>query len=335
MKILHKIVKAAAAAVVMTAAATATTSCDSVIYDDLDPCPRGVELRFVYDYNMEFANAFPSKVSCLNVEVYDGGGRYLTTHTVTGPELADEDWRMTLDLDPGQYTFVAYGGMACDESSFAFVNAPAEGTLLTSLSVELKPGMAGRELHHLFYGRLDITVEADATDRNKGTVKMMKDTNNIRILLQNVDGHPVDNTDFDFALTADNTLMAWDNSLISTAETLYSPWTQGQAAASGAASVLEPNILAYAEFSSGRFVVGSPLTLTITRRRDGRTVLSIPLLRYLLLLKSQEFASMGSQEFLDRESSWRMILFLDSDDRWINTSIVVNDWVVRINDTSL
>lgn len=335
MKSLHKIVKALAAAALMAVAAGAATSCDSVIYDDLDPCPQGVELRFVYDYNMEFANAFPSKVSCLNVEIYDNSGRYLTTQTVAGPELADEDWRMTLDLDPGHYTFVAYGGMACNDASFAFVNPPAPGSLLTSLAVELKPGMAGTELHHLFYGRLDVDIDAADTERRRATVRMMKDTNNIRILLQNVDGHPVDNTDFTFSLTADNTLMAWDNSLVATSETLYTPWTQGQATAQGQASLIEPNILAYAEFSSGRFVVGYPLSLTITRRRDNRTVLSIPLLRYLLLLKSQEFASMGSQEFLDRESSWRMILFLDSEDNWINTSIVVNDWVIRINDASL
>ena len=97
-----------------------------------------------------------------------------------------------------------------------------------------------------------------------------------------------------------------------------------------------PNILAFAEFSSGRFVNGAPLTLTITSNIDGHTVLSIPLVRYLLLLKSQEFASMGSQEFLDRESRWNMIFFLDSADRhWIKTTIVINDWVVRINDLEL
>ena len=36
------------------------SSCER-IYEDLDPCPHGVSLRFIYDYNMEYANAFPKK----------------------------------------------------------------------------------------------------------------------------------------------------------------------------------------------------------------------------------------------------------------------------------
>ncbi len=48
------------------AGASLFSSCES-IYEDLDPCPQGLRLRFVYDYNMEFANAFPSQVECLTV----------------------------------------------------------------------------------------------------------------------------------------------------------------------------------------------------------------------------------------------------------------------------
>ena len=88
------------------------SSCES-IYEDLSPCPHGVSLRFIYDYNMEYANAFPKKVDCLTLLIYDGKGDYVGTRTVMGPELQDETYRMQLDLEPGTYRFVAYGGMAC------------------------------------------------------------------------------------------------------------------------------------------------------------------------------------------------------------------------------
>ena len=42
----------------------AFSSCER-IYEDLAPCPHGVSLRFIYDYNMEYANAFAKKVDCL------------------------------------------------------------------------------------------------------------------------------------------------------------------------------------------------------------------------------------------------------------------------------
>ena len=60
----------------------------------------------------------------------------------------------------------------------------------------------------------------------------------------------------------------------------------------------------------------------------------MPLINYLLLLKSLHFDSMGSQEFLDRESRWNMILFL-SGGRWVDTRIVINDWIVRLNNAEL
>ena len=41
---------------------------------------------------------------------------------------------------------------------------------------------------------------------------------------------------------------------------------------------------------------------------------------------------MGDQEFLDRENNWSLIFFLDNNHNWIRTHIVVNDWIVRIND---
>ena len=50
----------AACGVALTTAAL--PSCET-IYEDLDPCPHGVSLRFIYDYNMEYANAFPKKVA--------------------------------------------------------------------------------------------------------------------------------------------------------------------------------------------------------------------------------------------------------------------------------
>ena len=54
-----------------------------------------------------------------------------------------------------------------------------------------------------------------------------------------------------------------------------------------------------------------------------------------LLLKSELYAEMGAQEFLDRESEWSLVFFLDDGLRWLNTRIVINDWVVRINHTEM
>ena len=319
----------------IVAAAMCVSSCGAV-YDDEPYCNQGLSVRFVYDYNMEFANAFPSQVHCLTVFVYDAEGRYVRTVTETDPaRLSDENWRMPIDLPEGTYSLLAYGGMACADASFSFTEEPSAGSPRTDMGVALKPECltTPQNLHPLFYGNLEVaSVGWNDTDYIEVTVKMMKDTNNFRILLQNADGTPVHSDDYIFAITDNNTLFDWQNNLLPAPEVTYDPWDFGDIDG-GQTEEGTLSVLAYAEFATSRLVTGSAAKLTITRKSDGRTVLSIPLIRYLLMLKSQEFGYMGSQEFLDRESRWNMIFFLDSTTGgWITTSIVINDWVVRIND---
>lgn len=307
-------------------------SCDAV-YEDLEPCPQGLRLRFVYDYNMEYANAFPSQVNCLTLLVYDKAGKYVDSFQASSSQTSDENWRMEIDLPAGDYSLIAYGGMNCPDASFRFVENPASVTM-QSLEVELPSSMItspeGTNLHPLFFGSLDVNVPGDDTDYTDATVRMMKDTNNLRIILQNVDGSAVNNQDFTFNVLADNMLFNWQNDVIPTTPALFYPWTQGTETA-GTLDDENPVQVGYAEFSLSRLMASATTRLEIKRISDGQPVLSIPLVKYLMLLKSEQFDQMSPQEFLDRESRWDMIFFLDSDRKWISTTIVINGWVVRIN----
>ena len=328
--ILHNIIGTALIAVPMM-----TLPACKAFNEHLEECPEGARLRFIYEYNMEFANAFPSQVDCLTLLVYDENGNYLQTRTETSDVLADENYRMTIDLPAGKYTFVAYGGMACDDSSFHFVQQPSPETTLTSLEVQMDDDCitqpVGTNLHPLFYGLLDFEVTNTEFTYTEGTVKMMKDTNNIRILLQQLNGEPVNEGDFNFTITDNNTLLDWENIPVETTPITYYPWTRGEAIAGEYENGTQA-VVAFAEFSTSRLYEDNAPRLLITRKSDGAEVVNIPLITYLLLLKSQQFARMGSQEFLDRESRWNMIFFLDRNDYWIRTHIVINDWVVRLND---
>lgn len=337
----NKIARLASVAL-MVAAAAGFTSCDNVIYDDLEECRRGVELRFVYDYNMEFANGFPSQVDCLTLLVYDEEGKYVTTRTVSNTAddkpLQDENYRMVIDdLEPGKYRFIVYGGMFCDSSSFEWVTAPEE-TRMTDLQTRLKPSCltspVGTNLHPLFYGNLDMEVNDDFHAYQTATVYMMKDTNNVRIVLQQADGEPVSEQLFDFTITNDNTLMNWDNAVTPSQTVTYQPWTRGNALAGTWEEDGHDAQVAFAEFSIPRLVTDNHPRLTITRK-DGHEVLSIPLINYLLLLKSEQYAKMPSQEFLDRESRWSLIFFLDRNHVWLKTQIIINGWVVRLNEVDV
>lgn len=320
------------------------SSCNA-LNEHLEECPEGARLRFIYDRNMDFANAFPSQVDCLTVLVYDENGNYIQTRTETSDILSDENYRMTVDLPAGKYTFVAYGGMACAESSFHFVEQPSASLPLPSLEVQMDQDCItspdGTLLHDLFYGILSLEIPENSIDYTEGTVEMMKDTNNVRIVLQHIDGTPVNEADFTFRVTADNTLFDYKNNLIPVGNITFCPWAHDNAYAGLVIANTEdeydedlhPVQVAYAEFSLSRFIYKDNINLEITRNSDGSSIFSKPLslLNYLMLSKSDKYRDMPPQEYLDRESRWSLILLLDKNNYWISTTIVINDWIVRIN----
>lgn len=312
-------------------------SCDR-LHEDLQPCASGARLRFVYDYNMEFANAFPSQVDCLTLLIYDEQGQYLQTRTAGRPETADEDWRMVLDLPTGKYRMIAFGGMDCADASFHFTSSPAS-TPMTDLRVginhDLLTSPEGKALHHLFYGALDLEIpQPDGySGYTDATLYMMKDTNDIRILLANENGLPTDEADFDFNIITDNTLLDYNNDLIPTTLTTYWPWAHGNAEM-GLLDSEDPAVVAFAELSIPRLVKGNPTTLLITRKSDGCEVVRLPLVNLLMLYKGERFSTMPAQQFLDRENRWNITFFLTEEGLWLRTKIIVNDWIVRFNTIS-
>lgn len=332
----YRLKKGLASVFLAAVAISLPSSCD-VIYEDLQPCVTGIRLRFVENENMEESNVFYKQVHCLTLFIYDSQGNFLESRSALAEEIQDENWRMDLNLAPDRYRFLAYGGMDCPDASFSFTSNPAT-TRMQDLQVRLDPQYASptndKPLHYLFYGALDFDVPQAGIDTGYEdvTLKMMKDTNDIRIILANETGLPTDADDFDFNIISDNSLMNYENNIIPTSLTTYWPWNTSNQEI-GLNDDEDPMIVATTEFSIPRLVYGNPTTLLITRKSDGTEVVRMPLINILMLYKSDrpQYNSWTPQQFLDRESRWNMTFFLTADGLWIQTKIVVNDWIVRIN----
>lgn len=347
MKFLKKQYITSSCSAICLALTMIATSCDAV-YDDLRPCVTEAELRFIYDYHMERGNAFMYNVDCLTVYIYDSDGKLVEKRVETGSCLADEDWRMRVELPGGDYHVVAYGGMECDKASFEHTGeTPAIGSAESSLAVNLKSGLhegaaLGEPLHDHFWGEADLKINTDTDEVDKATVEMRKNTNNIRVVLQHLSGEPVDPDMFDFQLIADNTHMAADNSLVSRGETVYTPWAKGTTAIGLLPDGSELSN-AYAQISTSRIVEnpGANPRLRVTRadtKAIGRagdsdnTVLDLDLIYLIKLARQQNNVNeMPLQEYLDRESRWSFIFLLDENNNYYSLRIKVNDWEVRIN----
>ena len=145
---------------------------------------------------------------------------------------------------------------------------------------------------------------------------------------------PVYGKDFIFSVTDDNTLFSQNNELIENGRVTYTPWAQGNTFI-GMDDAGREVVGAYAELSVSRLMTGNSPVLQIRSTLTGEYVIDIPLLKYLMLYKSDLYARMETQEFLDRQSEWTMLFLLDSQKRWVQTYIKINDWTVRLNETGL
>ena len=322
------------AALLMAAGAI---SCNT-IYDDQSDCPRGVSLRFVYDYNMEYVNSFHKKVHCVDVYVFDENGKYVDNWMETGDVLKDENWRMQKEIGEGKYTLLAYGGLCCEESSFkasqlqSRANAQSEisGVVVSLLH---RDWISDQSLHPLFYGIAELEVGKD--DYVEKTIYLKKDTNNIRFALQQMNGEAITADEFDVTIVDDNTVLDWQNETMPAGLVTYKPWAKGETVIGSGEDGETPVTAAYYELSTSRLTTSTSPRLIVYNKEKGENIINIPLNTYLLFLKSELYAEMPAQEFLDRESEWSLVFFLDSNNRWYNTRIIVNDWVVRINNSEM
>ena len=108
--------------------------------------------------------------------------------------------------------------------------------------------------------------------------------------------------------------------------------TQVQGTKAGNRSVFSAAI---AELTIPRLVKGQGTQLTVTNKESGKTVFSIPLIDYALLVKGFYNRDMDDQEYLDRQDEYDMVFFLDEGDRWLNTYIYINSWKVVLQNTGL
>lgn len=318
------------------------TACDSSIFhEDLQPCPQGLRVRFVYDYHLEGGNALPEQVDCLTLLVYDAAGRWVLTETAGKEQTSDENWRMQLDLPAGTYYLLAYGGMSCSEASFSFAQDPATISM-RDLEVFLHPSLItepdGSYLHPLFYGNhrnlLQVTVAPNSMEYTECTVEMMRDTNDFRIILANENGMPISADDYTFTITDDNTRFNYLNDIIPTESVVYRQWTRGDINV-GISQANTPFAEAWGDISTSRLMENSDARLTVYRK-DGLRVLSIPLIPVLESYKLDvpRFRNMPYQEFLDRKNTWVMTFYLTGAGIWGGASIIIEDWDVRIDNIS-
>ena len=296
-------------------------SCTS-IDETLPECQ--LYVRFRYDYNMEFSDAFASQVNRVDVFVFDKDGTFVIKKSEQGETLGGS-YRMPLPLPAGEYRIAAWAGMSDD---FEMPELVAGKSTLEDLRVRMKRKESlvhNKALNPLWYGGVQA-VSFTGRQEQTETVSLIKDTNKFRFILQKSGpGEELDINDCLFEIRADNGYYDWNNDLLDDDMISYRPYYLEKVEDVGI--VVEMNTM--------RLLEHKKVYLTLTRKSDGKELMRIDLIPYLLLTK-MEGHNIPAQEYLDRQSEYAIVFFYNPELlNFLSTKIVINGWTIWLKGEDL
>lgn len=298
----------------------------SAVYEALDPCPQGANVRLTFCNNLSGDDKFDEQVHCAKVLLYDEAGEFVSAHDLNGSTTS-------VALEPGKYHAIAYGGMSCEESDFEFshdLNAPHNYNDLQSWLKGTRAPESTKKLHDHFHGMGDFTISEDDMDFISTSIDLTKNTNSFRIELVYSDGSPIKASAFDYTITADNAVADHKNSVVEQGEEVtYRPHAEGETEEANGINV------AWADLSVAHLMGNSKARLSVTNSAK-ESVVNLKLIEYLDKIRQLDAGNIGLQSYLDRQDSWTLRFTLDPEkDLLISLTIKINNWSVIINDFDL
>ena len=345
MKILANFEKMRMWSILLAVLGISMISCSNILDEENLDCSLEYRVKFKYDHNMKYADAFANEVRSVTLYAFDQDGKFVYQRTEQGDILGEDGYSMPVEVEAGDYRFIAWAGLEGEESFSVPVLTQGISTIdeLTCRMNRINPrtdstAIVNEDLKPLWHGDvMQHSFTTRAAMEQVLTIPLVKNTNNVRIVLQHLSGSPVEVEKFTFTITDRNGLMDYDNSLLEDEQLTYHAWRtdDGVAEFNSDGSRAQTSIgVAIAELTVGRLVLENDPILTITNN-EGEKVLSIPLIDYALLVKGYYNRDMNNQEYLDRQDEFNMTFFLNEDDRWVDTHIIINSWKVVLNNSDL
>ena len=293
---------------------------------------------------MKFADAFAHEVNVVTLYLLDTDGRVVWQRTEQGEALAADGYAITVDVVPGEYDLLAWCGTT-DKGSFSIPETIVGEELTCTLGRQRdarNKAFVTEDLDYLFHGWLPDQAFGETEGTYTYTVPLVKNTNNVRVVLQHLSGEAMDKDKFIFTITDTNGSMNWDNTLLPDEPVTFYAWHTDTGEAGMDTQSEETQTASRAAFSAAiaeltvpRLVKGQETRLAVTNKETGRTVFSIPLIDYALLVKGFYNRDMDDQEYLDRQDVHDMVFFLDEDGRWLDAYIYINSWKVMLQNSEL
>ena len=306
-------------------------SCDS-IREDLPRCE--LWLEFVFDYNMEYADAFNPQVKSVDVLVFDSDDKLLFTKSAGGAALVGGN-RMSLtdELDFGSYKVLTVGSLSdrfrlSDNAGNELV--PGTTTLQQVIvSLKRETDVVNFEFQHLYFGEV-VKVDhlPSNTDHKIYPVNLIRDTNRFNLALMGYEENKVDGTQYTFEIQApESATYSWENEPTHQGPVHYVPHYTGQGETS--------DVFVSARLNTMRLFNrdGWDYQFIIKNADTGAKIWSYDLMKLLSIARPtsrHDGTELPFQEYLDRQSEWNLIFTVTEKPgggEFIQIGLVVGTWI--------
>lgn len=337
----RKFRKVAMSVLGMTAIA-GLSSCESFYFEEGD-CDPKYYVKYVFDMNMEWADAFSSQVNSVELFIFNPENGNLVAHyTENDPKaLETPGYLMPIDVKPGTYDFVAWCGLSNNkENLFSFTESVAhrdQAHLKMARDHEGEKAFQNKQLNAVFHGKVKASLP-DEQGTHVVTVDLIRDTNNITLSMQHISGLELTTDMFTVTMEEDNGHLNYDNNLIEGEPVEFRPWHVRSGNVDITTKAGENLNFFMAELSTSRLMKDRDPRINIVDNTTGTTVYSIPIVRWACAFRSQQFTDGSNhkhtitddQEYLDRENNYNIMLYLDNKDEggWTAAEIYINSWKV-------
>ena len=354
MNISKHIKKLSSALIVALITGFAFTSC-STIFDYEGDCSYTYNIKFVYDKNMLYADAFRGNVSHVTLYAFDAETGLLAYYaTESGEVLAAEGYTMPLEVTPGTYDLLAWCGSAVAENKVIIPEVEIGKTKIEEVDCIFDRFSNAEHsscildnIGNLLHGKERVTFTDEAGQQIQ-TLNLTKNTNSIRIVLQSIQkGQYLSKDDFDFRIQDHNGNMNYDNSLAECEQITYHAWGISEISADVEADIDDDvhkkmptradntSTAVMAELTIGRLMTENEPKLVVYNKTSEALVLSIPLKDYALMVKGYGYSHWSDQEYLDRQDNYTMTFFLDELGTWVASHVIINDWKIVLQSSEL
>ena len=324
---------------------SALCSCDSAIYDGQGDCSVQYRIGLRYTKNILDADAFGSQVTDIALFVYNTDGTLVLRKDEKRELTTENNFYINLDLKPGKYNFLAWcagESVIPDATAFELENTAglmSESAAVLPLEGDQTNPVSNRDIKRFYHGiSTDVTIPDTYGTVNLDPISLTKDTNHLSILLQNIDGKNLDPAIFTFELEGHHNELDYLNNPYGNTAFTYKPWSVESSSASfdnednpdAGRSVAGANARngILAEMTTSRLMANEEQYLTIKRNDTGQAIIRIPLIKYLLLVRSKYEEASDNQNYLDRYDDFTLMFFIEEGFTWAKAKIYINGWRV-------